>query len=54
MGDGRTYRARVTKLNPRVEGVSQQLEVESRFDGNASSLLPGMVGTAAFPGRSRQ
>ena len=54
MGDGRTYRARVSKLNPRVEGVSQQLEVESRFEGNASSLLPGMVGTAAFAGRSRQ
>lgn len=54
MGDGRSYRARVTKLNPRVEGVSQQLEVESRFEGNASALLPGMVGTAAFSGRGRQ
>ncbi len=54
MGDGRYYRARVSKINPRVEGVSQQLEVESRFDGNAASLLPGMVGTATFPGRPKQ
>ena len=54
MGDGRSYRARISKLNPRVEGVSQQLELEGRFEGNAGSLLPGMVGTAVFPGRPRQ
>ena len=53
MSDGRSYRARVSKLNPRVEGVSQQLEVESRFEGGATSLLPGMVGTASFPGRPK-
>lgn len=53
MSDGRSYRARVSKLNPRVEGVSQQLEIEGRFDGPFGALLPGMVGTAVFPGRSK-
>jgi len=45
---GRTYPARVAKLNSRIEGVSQQLEVEARLDGNSAGLLPGMVGIAVF------
>ena len=45
---GRSYAARVTKLNSRVEGVSQQLEVEARLDGNSAGLLPGIVGVAVF------
>lgn len=45
---GRTYPARVSKLNSRVEGVSQQLEVEARLDGNSDGLLPGIVGVAVF------
>ena len=49
--DGRTYRARVSKLNARVEGVSQSLELEARFEGSTQGLLPGMVGTAVFPDR---
>lgn len=49
--DGRTYRARVSKLNARVEGVSQSLELEARFEGTTQGLLPGMVGTAVFPDR---
>lgn len=49
MEDGRVHRARIVKLNSRVEGVSQQLEVEGLFDGPAVGLLPGMVGTAIFP-----
>lgn len=48
---GRTYSARVAKLNSRVEGVSQQLEVEARIDGNSAGLLPGIVGVAVFPQR---
>ena len=48
---GQTYRARVARINSRVEGVSQQLEVEGRFEGSPPGLLPGMVGTAIFPGR---
>jgi membrane fusion protein, multidrug efflux system len=45
---GRTYQAHVSKLNARIEGVSQQLELEARFDGDSTGLLPGMVGTAHF------
>lgn len=51
--DGRTYRARVSKLNARVEGVSQSLELEARFEGSTQGLLPGMVGTAVFPDRPK-
>jgi membrane fusion protein (multidrug efflux system) len=49
--DGRIYTARVSKLNSRVEGVSQALELEARFEGKTQWLLPGMVGTAIFPNR---
>ena len=45
---GLRYAARVSKLNSRVEGVSQQLEIEARLDGNSAGLLPGMVGVAVF------
>jgi len=51
MDGGQVYRARVARINSRVEGVSQQLEVEGQFDGPTQGLLPGMVGTAVFPGR---
>ena len=46
---GRSYPARVSKLNSRVEGVSQQLEIEARLDGSSAGLIPGMVGVAVFP-----
>lgn len=45
---GRSYPAHVSKLNARIEGVSQQLEIEARLDGNSAGLLPGMVGVALF------
>lgn len=51
---GGKYRARVSKLNARVEGVSQQLELEVRFEGAGAGLLPGMVGTATFPDQPRR
>ncbi|MEO8203198.1 MAG: efflux RND transporter periplasmic adaptor subunit [Betaproteobacteria bacterium] len=51
--DGRIYRARVSKLNARVEGVSQSLELEAKFEGSTQGLLPGMVGTAVFPDRPK-
>ncbi len=53
-GDSKGYRARISKLNARIEGVSQTLELEARFDGPTKGLLPGMVGTAVFPGRSNR
>jgi RND family efflux transporter MFP subunit len=46
---GQSFRARVSKLNSRVDGVSQQLEVEARIEKSEGKLLPGMVGTAQFP-----
>ncbi len=52
--DGRSYKARVSKLNARVEGVSQALELEARFEGSTQWLLPGMIGTAVFASRPRQ
>lgn len=51
--NGRSYRAKISKLNARVEGVSQSLELEARFDGPPLGLLPGMVGTVTFPGRPK-
>jgi membrane fusion protein, multidrug efflux system len=51
--NARTYRAKIAKTNARVEGVSQSLELEARFEGSTVGLLPGMVGTATFPGRPK-
>jgi membrane fusion protein (multidrug efflux system) len=51
---GQTYRARVAKLNSRVDGVSQQLEVEARIERADGRLLPGMVGMASFEAPKRQ
>jgi membrane fusion protein, multidrug efflux system len=51
---GESFPARVSRLNSRVDGVSQQLEVEARVDKGSGSLLPGMIGTAVFtkPGQA--
>ena len=45
--NGRTYTARVAKLNSRVDGVSQQLEIEARIE-QGEGLVPGMIGVASF------
>jgi RND family efflux transporter MFP subunit len=45
---GQSFPARVSKMNSRVDGVSQQLEVEARVDKGKGDLLPGMVGAAVF------
>jgi len=45
---GQTHRARISRINSRVDGVSQQLEVEARIEKGEGRLLPGMVGSAAF------
>jgi membrane fusion protein, multidrug efflux system len=47
---GQTFQAKVSKINARVDGVSQQLEVEARIE-KGGRLLPGMVASATFPGR---
>ena len=45
---GQRFPARVARMNSRVDGVSQQLEIEARIDKGNGRLLPGMVGTAVF------
>jgi membrane fusion protein, multidrug efflux system len=45
---GQSFPARVSRMNSRVDGVSQQLEVEARVDKGGGDLLPGMVGAAVF------
>jgi RND family efflux transporter MFP subunit len=45
---GQTFKAHVSKVNARVDGVSQQLELEARIDKGQDRLLPGMVGSAIF------
>jgi RND family efflux transporter MFP subunit len=50
---GQTYKARVSKINSRVDGVSQQLELEAKIEKGEIRLLPGMVGSATFEGAKR-
>ena len=49
---GQSFEARIAKLNSRVDGVSQQLELEARIEKGEGSLLPGMVGAAIFTSRA--
>ena len=44
----RKYAASVSKLNARVDSVSQSLELEAVFTGDTTGLLPGMIGQAVF------
>jgi RND family efflux transporter MFP subunit len=50
---GQSFKALVSKINSRVDGVSQQLEVEARIEKGGGRLLPGMVGSAIFEGAKR-
>jgi membrane fusion protein, multidrug efflux system len=45
--NGQSYPAKVSKLNSRVDGVSQQLELEARIE-SGEGLVPGMIGVAVF------
>ena len=45
---GKTYPARVSAINARVDAVAQTVELEARIDGQPPELLPGMSGTARF------
>jgi len=45
--NGQSFPAKVTKLNSRVDGVSQQLELEAGIE-KSEGLVPGMVGVAVF------
>lgn len=37
--------AQISRMNPRIDGASQMIEVEARIEGNTRRLLPGMMGT---------
>jgi len=45
---GKTYTAKVTAINARVDAVAQTLELEARIDGRPHGLLAGMTGVARF------
>lgn len=45
---GRTYPAKVTAINARVDAVAQTIELEGRMDKAEPELLAGMSGIARF------
>ncbi len=45
---GKTYPARVTAVNARVDAAAQTVELEAGLDNPAKELLPGMTGVARF------
>lgn len=46
---GKTYEARVRRINGKVDAVSQSVEIEGELLGRPADLLPGMSGIATFP-----
>lgn len=46
---GRTYEARLRRINGKVDAVSQSVEIEGELLGRPDDLLPGMSGIAIFP-----
>lgn len=46
----KTYPAKVSAINARVDAVAQTVELEARIDGKPAELLAGMSGVARFPG----
>ena len=49
----KTYPAKITAINARVDAVAQTVELEGRIDGRPAELLAGMSGVARFPGLSQ-
>lgn len=47
---GKSYPAKVSAINARVDSVAQSIELEARIDGKPANLLAGMSGIARFPG----
>jgi RND family efflux transporter MFP subunit len=45
---GKAYPLKLDRMSPRVDAVSQTVEVEAGFDAGATGLLPGMSGSARF------
>lgn len=46
---GKTYPAKVTAINGRVDAVAQTVELEASIDGRPQELLAGMTGIARIP-----
>ncbi|MCY1399673.1 hypothetical protein D9M71_147340 [compost metagenome] len=46
---GKTYPARISAINSRVDAVAQTVELEARLDAEHPELIAGMTGTARFP-----
>ncbi len=44
--DGQVRTARVTRINPRLDGASQVLELEAKLLGPTTGLIAGMLGNA--------
>jgi RND family efflux transporter MFP subunit len=45
---GKTYPARITAINARVDAASQSVEIEGSIDNRSGELLAGMSGAARF------
>lgn len=45
---GKTYPAKISVINARVDAVAQTVELEARFDQRYPELMAGMSGTARF------
>jgi multidrug efflux pump subunit AcrA (membrane-fusion protein) len=45
---GKTYPAKVSMVNSRVDAVAQTVELEARLDNRFPELMAGMSGTARF------
>ncbi|MDM0110602.1 efflux RND transporter periplasmic adaptor subunit [Variovorax sp. J22R133] len=46
---GKTYPARVSAINARVDAVAQTVELEAKLDDKYPDLIAGMSGIARFP-----
>ena len=47
---GKTYPAKVQRINSRIDPVSQTIELEATLQRVHAELLPGMSGEARFQG----
>lgn len=45
---GRSYAAKITAINARIDAVSHSVEMEGHLDEVSAELLPGMSGVARF------
>lgn len=50
----KTYPAKVTAINARVDAIAQTVELEAHIEGQHAELLAGMSGVARFPDAVQQ